>query len=156
MKKRIGYFLCLILVSGTLFYGLNQLKNEKEKEAIKKTIQDSLVDGYLNQYDIEMMKKGIHSEFTIMELNNNKLNKRKFEDLLGYAKRTKPLRPKGRRVKVTIKILMVDVVGDIGCAKVEFYVGTNLHGTDYIILIKFKDGWKLIGSVAYEHTKENR
>ncbi len=40
MKKRIGYFLCLILVSGTLFYGLNQLKNEREKEAIKKIIQD--------------------------------------------------------------------------------------------------------------------
>ena len=149
MKKGIIFILCTVLLSGAIIYGSNQVN--EEKEAIKGIIQYSLIDGYLNEYDIEKMKKGIHPEFTIMELHNGELSKRKFEDLLAYAKRVKPQRPNGRRVKVTIKILMVDVVGDIGCAKVEFYVGSTLHGTDFITLMKFKNHWKLMTSIAHEH-----
>ena len=129
----------------------NEINIEKEKNAIKKVIQDSLVDGYLNDYNTQEMEKGIHSEFRNLELRNNKLSKRDFEDLLAYIKRVKPHRPNGRRVKVTVKFLMVDVIGNIGCAKVEFYDGPNLHGTDFITLIKFENGWKLIGTLAYEH-----
>jgi hypothetical protein len=122
-----------------------------EKASIKEVIQDALVDGYLNKYDIEEMEKGIHPEFRIMEVRNNALSKRGYKDMLDYVERVKPSRPEGRRVKVTISILSVDVIGNIGCAKVEFYDGSVLHGTDFITLMKFDDGWKLVGSVACEH-----
>ncbi len=142
---------CIILLSGVSLYALNQANTEKE--AIKTVIQSALVDGYLNNYDIEEMKKGIHPEFRIMELRTNKLSKRGFEALLDYAKKVKPNRPNGREVKVSVKFLLVDVIGSIGCAKVEFYVGPTLHGTDFITLLKFEEGWKLMGSVAYEQEK---
>lgn len=151
MKKVMALISCIILLSGISSFALNQVNTEKE--VIKKVIQDALVDGYLNYYDIEEMKKGIHSEFRIMELRNNKLSKREFDTLLDYAKKVKPSRPNGRRVKVAVKFLMVDVIGSIGCAKVEFYVGPTLHGTDFITLMKFEEGWKMVGSVAYEQEK---
>jgi len=151
MKKLTVLISSVVLLSGVSLYALNNLNIEKEKEAVRKVIQDSLVDGYLNYYDIEEMKKGIHPEFTTMEYRNSNLYKRGFENLLAYAKRVKSSRPNGRRVKVSVKFLMVDVIGNIGCAKVEFYDGPTLHGTDYITLIKFNDGWKIMGLVAYEH-----
>ena len=99
------------------------------------------------------MEKGIHPDFRILELQDNELSKRGYPELVEYVNRIKPERPEGRRVKVNIKVLSVDVIGNIGCAKVEFYVGTDLHGTDFITLVKFKEGWKLVGSVACEHSQ---
>lgn len=148
MKKVLTLISCIIFLTCISLFTQNQANAEKEE--IKRVIQDALVDGYLNYYDIEEMKKGIHSEFRIMELRNNELSKRDFDALLDYARKVKPSRPEGRRVKVTVKFLMVDVIGSIGCAKVEFYVGPTLHGTDFITLMKFEDGWKMVGSVAYE------
>lgn len=129
----------------------NDEYSEEEKKAIQKVIQDALVDGYLNNYDINEMEKGIHPVFRSMEIRNNSLSERGYEDLKAYVKRVKPQRPNGRRVKVTVKFLMVDVVGNIGCAKVEFYDGPTLHGTDFITLMKFQDGWKIMGAIAQEH-----
>ena len=123
----------------------------KDKEAIKEIIQYSLIDGYLNEYDIPKIEKGIHPEFFIMEKQDGKLKKRTYSDMMAYVKKVKPQRPMGRRVKVTIKILSVDVVGEIGCAKVEFYVGPTLHGTDYLSLMKFDNQWKLMASIAQEN-----
>jgi hypothetical protein len=148
-KRKKSIFLTAIFLLA--ISGLNPANTENEE--IKKVIQDALVDGYLNYYDIEEMQKGIHSDFQIMELRNNELSKRGFNALLDYVKKVKPSRPEGRRVKVTVKFLMVDVIGTIGCAKVEFYVGSTLHGTDFITLMKFEEGWKMVGSVAYEHEK---
>ncbi len=79
------------------------------------------------------------------------LSKRGFEDLVAYARRVKPQRSNGRRVRVATYVLAVDVVGGIGCSKVEFYVGSTLHGTDFITLLKLKSGWKLVASIAYEN-----
>lgn len=149
MSKFIPLILTVLLVFPLLAFGQNSV--DREKEVIKNVIQDALVDGYLNDYNIEAMEKGIHPDFTIVELRGNALSKRGYSDMLEYVNRVKPERPDGRRVRVTIKILDVDVVGKIGCAKVEFYVRTDLHGTDYITLVKFNEGWKLVNSVAYEH-----
>ena len=149
MKRVMALISCIILLSCISLFAINQANTEKEE--IKKVIQEALVDGFLNYYDIEEMNKGIHSEFRIMELRNNKLSMSEFDTLLDYVKEVKPSRPDGRRVKVTVKFLMVDVIGSIGCAKVEFYDGPTLHGTDFITLMKFEEGWKMVGSVAYEH-----
>lgn len=129
----------------------NEMNVEEEKEAIQEVIQAALVDGYLNNYDVDEMEKGIHPEFRSMEVRNNSLSQRRYEDLLAYVERVKPIRPHGRRVKVTVEFLMVDVIGNIGCAKVEFYDGATLHGTDFITLMRFDDGWKILGAIAYEH-----
>ena len=132
----------------------NDISSEKldeEIKTIKKIIQNSLVDGYMNNYDVKEIKKGIHPEFIIRELQNNRLSQRGFDDLLNYVERVKPTRPNGRRTKVTIEFLSVDVVGNIGCAKVEFYDRSTLHGTDYITLMKFDDGWKIIAAIANQH-----
>lgn len=129
----------------------HEINVEEEKKAIQKVIQAALVDGYLNNYDVDEMEKGIHPEFRSMEVRNNTLSQRRYEDMLAYVERVKPTRPHGRRVKVTIEFLMVDVIGNIGCAKVEFYDGPTLHGTDFITLMRFNNGWKIMGTIAYEH-----
>ena len=147
MKKGIIVTLDLILMLGI---AVEASDSHKEKETIKEIIQYSLIEGYLNEYDIPKIEKGIHPEFFIMEKQDGKIKKRTYSDMMAYVKKVKPQRPNGRRVKVTIKILSVDVVGEIGCAKVEFYVGPTLHGTDYISLMKFDNQWKLMASIAQE------
>ncbi len=151
MRKMIVLFLCMGILFVVSIFAMNPDENKQEEEKITEMIQNSLVDGYLNDYDLVQMEKGIHPDFSIMELQGNELSKRGYQELVDYVNRVKPDRPEGRRVRVSIKILSVDIVDNIGCVKVEFYVGTDLHGTDFITLIRFKEGWKLVSSVACEH-----
>ncbi len=151
-KMKAGKIFCVIIIVlfAIPFYAFDAMENENEIAEIKKVIQDSLVDGYLNNYDIEAMKKGIHPDFNIIELRDGEYHKRGFESFIEYVNRVKPSRPNGRRNKVRVEFPAVDVAGTAGCAKVDFYVGETLHGTDFITMIKLKDGWKLTSSVAHE------
>jgi len=45
----------------------------------------------------------------------------------------------------------VDVVGNAGIAKIEFYKGEKLAYTDFLSLYKFNDGWKLVAKIYQEH-----
>ena len=53
--------------------------------------------------------------------------------------------------KVSFKFLMVDVVGNAGFAKIEFYKGDKLAYTDFLSLYRFKDGWKLVAKIYNQH-----
>jgi Putative lumazine-binding len=45
-------------------------------------------------------------------------------------------------------------VGTAATAKIEFYEGDELHFIDYLSLLKFDDGWKIVSKIAYAIPKE--
>jgi hypothetical protein len=131
-------------------------QQDHEIEAIKKVIQEAVVDGFLNLPDLKIMRKGIHSDFINLNISDNKLTKTKLNNWLESAETRKRDNPGGRKTKVTVKFLSVEAVDDIGFAEVEFYVGTpELHGTDFFLLLKFQDGWKLVRSIDQHFIKES-
>lgn len=134
-----------------LIYANHHLNNEKEKKAVKKVIQEAFVDGMENLGDIEVIKKGFHPDYNMFYVRNNQLRKMTLVQCIRNVERQKAQNPDGPKEKASIKFLSVDVTGKVGIAKFEQYKGEKLEYTDILMLIKFNEGWRIIGKMFHYH-----
>jgi len=151
MKKLFSCVFVLMLFSSFLLSG--DMDIEKEKAAIKKVILSAYRDGIVNVGDVEAIKKGFHPEFNLLGLNKDKTGIWKLP-IADWTKHVEKGKKEGKyppKEKVSFKFLLVDVVGDAGFAKIEFYKGEKLAYTDFLSLYKFNDGWKLVAKIYNEH-----
>jgi hypothetical protein len=151
MKKLFSCLFVVILFSSFLLSG--DMDIEKEKTAIKKVILGAYRDGIANVGDVEAIKKGFHPEFNLLGLNKDKTGMWKFP-IADWAKDVEKRKKEGKyppKEKVSFKFLLVDVVGNAGVAKIEFYKGEKLAYTDFLSLYKFKDGWKIVAKIFHQH-----
>ena len=49
----------------------------------------------------------------------------------------------------TVKFLYVDIDGNIAVSKFEFYEGETLKYIDFLSLIRFEDGWKIVSKISH-------
>ena len=151
MKKLFSCVFVMMLFSSFLLSG--DMDIEKEKAAIKKVILSAYRDGIANVGDVEAIKKGFHPEFNLLGLNKDKSGIWKLP-IDKWAKDVEKRKKEGKyppKEKVSFKFLLVDVVGNAGFAKIEFYRGEKLAYTDFLSLYKFNDGWKLVAKIYHEH-----
>ena len=151
MRKIFFCLFAVILLSSLLLPGDAEI--EKEKAAIKKVVLDAYLEGIVNVGDVEAIKKGFHPVFNILGLNEEQTDIWKIS-IAEWAKDVEKRKKEGKypyKEKVTFKFLMVDVVGNAGFTKLEFYKGKKLAYTDFLSLYKFKDGWKIVAKIYSEH-----
>ena len=107
--------------------------------------------------DVEAIKKGFHPSFNIIGLGRDDIWK---YPIYSWMKSVKQRKKDGKyppKEKITFKFLIVDVVGNAGMAKIEFYKGDKLAYTDFLSLYKFSGGWRVVAKIYYEHkTKEKK
>ncbi len=149
MKRVILLSVCLFVLSANL---LAQEKGQDEKELIKKVIQSAYVDGLCNNADVEAIKKGFHPGFDLLIVGNgNRLWKQSIANWIEDAQFGKK---NGKKYSfqdelTTIKFVFVDVEGKAAVAKIEFYEGNEKKYIDYISLLKFEDGWKIVTKIYH-------
>lgn len=155
MKKLILAAICLIFVSTT---SIAQDDIQKEKESIKKVIQDAYVDGLCNNADEVAVNKGFHPGFNLIGAGKgNTMWKHPIYNWIEGAKEGKKKHKYAFQDEfTTIKFLFVDVTGNVSTAKIEFYEGDEKKFIDYLSLIKFEDGWKIISKIFYAIPKEKK
>jgi hypothetical protein len=124
---------------------------KEEKEAIMRVIGNALIDGSGNYWDVEKFKKGFHPVFTGLSYNRKKLENDSFSDWERIIKKMKTREPEGHQELITGKFPSVAVLGNIGFAEVKLYVSTRLKETVYLLLLKFKDGWKIVNKLDIRH-----
>lgn len=124
-----------------------------DKEAIKKVIQTGYVDGLQNFGDMEVTKKCFYPGFFITNYNpaNNQINHTPIYNWIEGIERTKASGNIPAR-KVTAEFVMIDVTGYTAMAKVKLFEnGSKLLFTDYLLLYKFADGWKIVQKTYMRH-----
>ena len=130
--------------------------NNTEKEAIKKVIQTSYVEGLQNEGDLEKVDKGFHSCFKLLGVKDGKdiweLPIAEWKEKVKERK-AKGAYPKSGKKKVTVKFEMIDITGNAAIAKFKFFVGDKFKYVDYLSLYKFNDGWKIVGKIYYQVAK---
>lgn len=139
-----------------LFFLLNHAmaqEIEAEKEAVKKVIQSAYIDGLHNKGDLQDIEKGFHPGFVLLGVNNNSLtqypiyswiesvNKKKKED-------PSPLKPEQ---KMVCEYLQIDVVGTAAMAKIQLKKNDVLIFTDFLLLYKFEEGWRIVSKTYFRH-----
>ncbi|PLX15947.1 MAG: hypothetical protein C0597_08305 [Marinilabiliales bacterium] len=156
MKKTILLSLVILLSFSALFA---QDEQAKEKELIKQVIQSAYVDGLCNNADEEAINKGFHPGFELLSAGKgNAMWKLPIYNWIDIAKAGKE---KGNTYSfqnelTTVKYLFIDIAGNVAVAKIEFYEGKSMNYIDYLSLMKFEDGWKIVGKIAHRVEKEDK
>jgi Putative lumazine-binding len=155
--KRIILISAFILLSISTLFAQDDQK--REKELIKEVIQTAYVDGLCNNADEEAIKKGIHSGFQMQYTRSgNTLWKLPIYNWIEMAKDGKA---KGNKYSfqdefTTVKFLFIDITGKVAVTKIEFYEGEELNYIDYLSLLKFEDGWKIVSKMFHPIPKEKK
>ena len=124
---------------------------EAEMKAVKKVILDAYRDGICNVGDVAAIERGFHQEFNLLMLQGDKVGKLPIAKWKEHVAKNKAAGKYPPKDLVEFKFLFVDVIGSAAAAKIEFYRGKTLAYTDFLLLYKFPDGWKLVSKIYHKH-----
>ena len=156
MKKTILISLIILLSFSALFAQDEQVN---EKELIKQVIQTAYVDGLCNNADEEAVNEGFHPGFNL--LSAGKGNSMWKIPIYNWIEMAEGGKEKGNKYSfqnelTTVKFLFIDIAGKVAVTKIEFYEGEEMKFIDYLSLMKFKDGWKIVSKMAHRVQKEDK
>ena len=142
MKTRICLF--LIVITSAVYAQSN------DEETIKQLIQTSYIDGIQNRGSSEDIRKGFHSSFTMLRLVDNEIKPLPIEEWISNLEKTKaknePAPPKAEG-----KFINVDVTGNAAVVKLDLFRDNKRTFTDYLVLYKFNEGWKIVSKTYYRY-----
>ena len=145
MMKKLSVLISLLLACGILF------AQQEDKEAIKKVITKSYVNGLLNKGKVEDIKAGFHEGFDLLGTNNNSLTKWPIYSWIEYheKKLADDPNPPSEEEKITAKFPIIDVTKTAAIVKIELFKNGKQIFTDYLSLYKFDEGWRIVAKIYY-------
>ncbi len=124
-----------------------------EEEAVKKVIVDAYFKGNFNEADSSAMAKGFHPEFAFYypeaKGTLGKMPIKEWKNIVA-KRRADPVRY-AQRTDWVCEIKSIDLTGHAASVKVEIRNKGKLTYTDYLQLLKFDIGWRIVGKVFYGH-----
>ncbi len=147
MKKTISVLTILLTIGVST--GLAQYENETD--AIKKAIQEGYVDGLQNYGDTDLTRKYIYPGFFYTALTNNQITHFPIYNWIENVEKVK-MEGKVPARKITVEFVQIDITGNAGMAKIRLFEnGTKLLFTDYLLLYRFEDNWKIVQKTFFRH-----
>jgi hypothetical protein len=149
--RRSIIFSLVVLGGITLLFGQSP---DAEKQAIIRVIEDAYMNGIGNVGDAAAIQKGFHPEFNLLGLKDGELWKRPIAEWIATVQKQKAEGGYPPKEKVAFKYPLIDVVGSAAIVKIHYYRGTQHVYTDFLSMYKFKDGWKIVGKIFYQHPQQ--
>jgi hypothetical protein len=123
-----------------------------ETDAIKQVITSAYVEGIQNNGSIEAIRKGFHPSFNMLRLVENEVKPYPIEEwIAAIEKRKAEAKPDAKAVRTEANFLLVDVTGTAATVKLELTREGKKTFTDYIVLYKFAEGWRIVSKSYYRH-----
>ena|SRR5690349_10701036 len=121
-----------------------------DEDAIRQVIQGSYIDGIQNNGTADQIRKGFHPTFTMLRLVENDVKPYPIEEWIAAIEKRKaenaPVPPKAEG-----KFINIDITGTAATVKLELYRDNKKTFTDYLVLYKFTEGWKIVSKTYYRH-----
>jgi len=148
MRKMLLTVLVFLLVASIS----NAFANDAEKE-VRKVVTEAYFNGAFNKLDTETMQKGFHPDFAIFSAKGNEISRYPIATWIeGIEKWKKASDFDAEKAKMDCKIANLEVTGGCAMVKVEASKDGTLIYTDYLSLLKFEDGWKIVAKVYHKHS----
>ena len=141
MKKHFLLFIGLILICSAVHA---QNGSADDVEAIKKVITEAYQEGINNLGDIKKIDEGFHSDFLMFSKGKNELSTMSIDRWKGYVYKAREKGSYPKEIKTRLEFPMVDVTEDVAVAKIYNFRGDKQIFTDYMMLYKFDEGWKIV------------
>lgn len=120
---------------------------DNDKEAVKKAIEMAYIIGVHRDQDENKVKVGFHKDFAMLVFSNNEIDKVNVDEWLERVARMKKENPELWKSKTSCDFRLVDVTRNAAVAKLDVYKGTTHFSTDYMLLHKFTEGWKIVSKI---------
>ena len=119
---------------------------------VKKLIESSYIHGAFNALDPDAMDRGFHPDFAIFSPKGEDIRKYPIADWVSRTRERKA-DPEfdAAANKWEHNFASVDVTGDSASAKVELSKDGKLVYTDYLSLLRFESGWRIVAKVYHKH-----
>ena len=153
MKSNIKLLALSALVIILLFSFISTSSQQGEMEAVKKVVFESYINGAFNELDADSMEEGFHEDFAIYSAKGEAIDKYPIAEWVsGVRKRkTDDYNPKDPKNVWDHKFINIDITGGAAQVKVELRNQGKHVFTDYLSLLKFDSGWKIVGKVYHRH-----
>ncbi len=123
-----------------------------ETDAIKQVVTSAYVEGIQNNGSIEAIRKGFHPSFNMLRFTENEIKPYPIEEwIAAIEKRNTDAKPDAKIVLTEAIFLSVDVTGTAAIVKLELAREGKKTFTDYIVLYKFTEGWRIVSKSYYRH-----
>jgi len=141
-----------ILTLSVIFCCLVSIAQTSDEDAIKKVVTSAYVEGIQNDGSIDDIRKGIHPTFTMLRVTDNEVKPFPIEEwIAAIEKRRAEAKPDDKKVRTEAKFVSVDITGTAAVAKLELSREGKKTFTDYIVLHKFNEGWRIISKSFFRH-----
>lgn len=121
--------------------------DNREKEAIQQVIEKAYIQGIHGDQDESIVKSGFHPDFAMLVLQNNTMDKVTIDQWLARIETMKADNPDLWSARTTHNFVLIDGTGYAAVAKLDVYKGTTHFSTDYMLLYKFEEGWKIVSKI---------
>jgi hypothetical protein len=119
----------------------------KEKEAIKKVIEEAYIHGIHGNQDEEKIRNGFHEDFAMLVKIDNHLEKVTVDDWLPRIDQMKKDNPEMWAAETRYTFELIDETDYAAVAKLDVHKGSVHFSKDYMLLYKFEEGWKIVSKV---------
>ena len=120
---------------------------EKEVEAVKRVIEEAYMDGIHRTQDRETVDSGFHRDFRMLVLDDDELRKVSLDEWFDRIEGMKTDKPEMWMGESRHEFRLVDVAGRAAVAKLDIYKNDEYFSTDYMLLYRFGDGWRIVSKV---------
>ena len=151
-KKSFLYVLAMLGIVATVSsFHLESSKNA-EIEAVKDLVESAYLNGAFNDLDTKSMAEGFHPDFAIFSASGEQIERypiATWVDAVEKRKAKADFDPASQQYDY--KLPYVDVTGGSAGVKVELFQSGEHVYTDYLSLLKFDSGWKIVAKVYHYH-----
>jgi hypothetical protein len=136
----------------TLAFTFSSNEKGSSESEIKELVSKAYIHGAFNELNPEAMANGFHKDFAIFSAKGEELSRYEIEDWVNNVKKRKGASDFDPKKNVwDHKFAIVDVTGNSAIAKVELSKEGNHVYTDYLSLLKYDTGWKIVAKVYTKH-----
>ncbi|HEY0743347.1 MAG TPA: nuclear transport factor 2 family protein [Chryseosolibacter sp.] len=123
---------------------------QSDEEAVKQVVTSAYVEGIHNRGNVDDIRKGFHPSFNMLRLINNEIKPLRIEEWIANNEKAKKENPAAPS-KTEGKFVNVDITGNNAVVKLELYRDNKKIFTDYLVLYKFTEGWRIVSKTYYRH-----
>lgn len=138
----------VILAVAIQSYGLAP---ENERETMRQDVEQVVVDAYIlgihGTQDEKQVKAGFHESFRMLVPEGEAVRPVSVDEWLAFIEESKQTDPETWKAKTTYTFDSVDVTDNAASVKIQVYKDKKHFSTDYMLLYRFTDGWKIVSKI---------
>lgn len=134
------------------FSASGSASTEADKKAVIQVITDAYINGVHARPDPAAMRRGFHPDFRMLVLIDGRMSAVTLDEWAGRVEKS-AANPSAARPAIKAEFPQVDVTDTAASVRVEVFRDGKHSFTDYLLLYKFADGWKIVSKAYYTHPR---